>query len=506
MNSQGIRPDLRWLAACLGIGAALRLFRLGHQSLWTDELISIGLATYTGGAEFWRGLLRDVHGPFNSALLHVWYPLGGSESWWRLLYAIPSIFVIPLFYRLGADLYGERAGRAACVAAALSPFLVWYSQEIRSYAWCILWITAALVVFVRIWDDRAAPRSWWLLAILVALGVLTNYATVFLLAALTLAVLLRRPFAPGLAIRWAGVLGFTALVFAPWFVDWFQRMSAERLFLGGGPPLGVPLREASGFSLVGIPFALWTFVFGYTLGPSLHDLHLDRSLRVLLPHTAVLAAGAVVVAWGGWFGAADAIRRRRAALVAILVLVPLAFATLLAVREIKTFHPRYLVAAFPVVLTLLAAGWSRTGALSLGIRALAAGLFVLSLGNHFFSPAYGKEASREVAEFVRTHEGSSDAVVVIYSGEPFRHYYDTRFHGSAPVYTAHKRTLRTDDEMREYVARASEGRDRVWLVLSRWWEVAPEDRIRGIFEEEFDETGRWEFPGIKLTRYEERAT
>jgi uncharacterized membrane protein len=438
--------------------------------------------------------------------LHLWFPLGDDEGWWRLLYAIPSIFAIPLFYRLGTDLFDERAGKAACLAAAISPFLVWYAQEIRSYAWSMLWITAALVLFVRLWDDAGSARSWWVLAALLALGLLTNYAVAFQIAALSLAVLLRRPFSRSFAARWFGAVALACLVFAPWFVDWFQRMSVERIFTGAGPPLGVPLREASGFQLAGIPFVGWTFVFGYSLGPSLHQLHLDRSWHALAPHLPVLTIGGLAVAYAGVRGVIEARRRGRLALVAILLLVPLALATLLAAREIKTFHPRYLVAAFPVALTLLAAGWSRANRLARVSSACAIALVALSLGNHFFAPAYGKEASREVAQFVQANEKPNDAVVVIYSADPFRHYFDRRFLGHAPVFSSHKVYLRTDEEIRDYVAEVGDGHDRLWLVLSRWWEVAPEATIRGAFEATWNETGRWDFPGMKLVRYEERAT
>jgi len=147
-----IPSDRVWVIACTGLAIALRVFRIGHQNIWVDESISLQLATYTSGSEFWRGLLIDIHGPFTSALLHGWIRLGQSEAWLRLLYAIPAVATIPLAYFLGRRLFHVAAGRVAALALAVSPFHVWYSQEIRSYSWAMLWATAALLVFVRLLD------------------------------------------------------------------------------------------------------------------------------------------------------------------------------------------------------------------------------------------------------------------------------------------------------------------------------------------------------------------
>ena len=71
-----------------------------------------------------------------------------------------------------------------------------------------------------------------------------------------------------------------------------ESASSRRSSLRSAPaPMGVTLREASGFSALGIPYAFWTFVFGYTLGPSLLDLHLDRSAAALARHAPVLGLG-----------------------------------------------------------------------------------------------------------------------------------------------------------------------------------------------------------------------
>jgi 4-amino-4-deoxy-L-arabinose transferase-like glycosyltransferase len=501
MHSGASRADRTWILGCLGLAAVLRLFRIGHQNLWIDEMISLSLATYTTGAEFWRGLLHDIHGPFTSALLHLWTRLGTSEAWLRILYAVPSIATIPPAHALGRELFGERAGRATAVVFAASPFLVWYAQEIRAYSWAVLWATWALLLFVRILDGRAGGRTWPALLAVVVLGVLTNYGFVFLLASLTAALAVLRP-PRGVALRWAGVLLATAVVFLPWFVDWYQRIGAERVFLDTESPTGVPLREAEGFTPFGLGYTVWAFTFGYSLGPTLRSLHLDRSAAAILAHWPVLALGGAAVAVALGFGIREAARRGRGRMVAVLLGVPLLLAILLAVRGVKTFHPRYLFACLPAFLAIVAAGWSVPQRGARVAAACAAVLAALSLANHYFVPAYAKEDSRAAAKLILEQERPGDSVVVIYAFRPFRYYFSDTADGAARLHHVHKRYLRTDEEMRVHVADASRDAARVWLVLSRWWDVAPEPRIRRFFEESLAERGRWDFEGVKVTLYE----
>ncbi len=506
MTSAASRIDVLWVPACIVIGAVVRLFRLGRQNLWIDELISLQTASWAKGAEFARGLLSDIHGPFTSLLLHVWARWGQSEAWLRLLYVIPAILTIPLAARLGRALAGEACGRWTCAVLALSPLHVWYSQEVRNYSWAIFLGTAALVAFVEAWDDRATAKTWLTLAGCLALGILTNFSVALLIAALSVAVLLRRPFSPRFVLLWGAVLAAVLLLFVPWLVNWYGRIGGERMFVPGLPPTGMPLREAAGFSWAGIPYTLWTFGFGYSLGPPLHELHLDRSWRTLAPHLPVIAAGFLVLASGLFLGLRAMASRGRLVLVGVLLAVPFVLVALMSMREVKTFHPRYLLASsFPAFVAVLGAGWSQPGAFSRGSAAVAAVLALVALGNLAFDPRYAKEDLRAAARIVIREEKPGDAVVVIYSYRPFEHYFE-REGGQARLLRLHKRFLRTSDDLEAHAAEAASGGGRVWVVLARWWDVAPEEKIRAAFEKTLREERRWETPGVKITLYEGSAS
>ena len=67
------------LAATL-VAALLRLFRLGHQSLWIDEqftLLSAGLP----GPFVLTDLLDNVHGPLHAVVVALFAAIGGPAEW-----------------------------------------------------------------------------------------------------------------------------------------------------------------------------------------------------------------------------------------------------------------------------------------------------------------------------------------------------------------------------------------------------------------------------------------
>src|SRR6185503_8508490 len=117
------------------LGAVLRLPTLDRQSFWLDELVTASLLD--------RGLgdvVREI--PRTEATPYVYYVVawlwssvfGLGEVGLRSLSALAGTATIPVAYGAGVVLVSRRAGIVAAALVATSPFLVWYSQEARSYA------------------------------------------------------------------------------------------------------------------------------------------------------------------------------------------------------------------------------------------------------------------------------------------------------------------------------------------------------------------------------------
>ena len=124
------------LLAIMFLGAALRFYGLGFQSLWGGELASWDF----GGRDTISRVVQDgSQPPLYFLILHLarWF-IGESEWALRLPSAIAGWLCIPAIYLLGKKLYSEREGiMAALLVAVLWP-TVYYSQEARPYAVLIL--------------------------------------------------------------------------------------------------------------------------------------------------------------------------------------------------------------------------------------------------------------------------------------------------------------------------------------------------------------------------------
>jgi mannosyltransferase len=163
------------LAAVLLLGAAIRFHQLDHESLWTDEVLSVELARRP-----WPALLaataEDGHPPLYVALLRVWTRvLGESESAVRSLSAVIGVATLAAFFALAFRLLSRGAALIATLLLACAPYHVYYSQEARNYALLLL-LTVLSYLGLVAWDERPTPAR---AVAYVAATVLLLYTHVF---------------------------------------------------------------------------------------------------------------------------------------------------------------------------------------------------------------------------------------------------------------------------------------------------------------------------------------
>lgn len=174
MSEQAPRPWYRseWagvLAVTL-VGAALRLYKLADNALWYDEGSSIYLGRYV--PEPWKLFDPNLNteAPLNAVITWCWrglidlfgYPVTTwqSDFLFRLLPCLLGIATIPILYGFARRLLNDPV--AALIAAALlaiSPFFVYYSQELRIYAFIV---PASLLTFWAMLCalEEGKPQHW----------------------------------------------------------------------------------------------------------------------------------------------------------------------------------------------------------------------------------------------------------------------------------------------------------------------------------------------------------
>ncbi len=214
LSSRGHDAPLEALAVLTAGAALLRFSTLRTQSYWYDEAITVDLVRQS-----FRGMLgalphSESTPPLYYVLAWVWSKLFGTgEAGLRSLSAVFGTATVPAAYAAARSFVSRRSSIIAAVLVAVSPFLVWYSQEARAYALLVL-LGAMSLAFLR----RAAeqPDRGWALAwaITSGLALVAHYFALFLVAA-EAAWLLRRASDRRTARRAVAGVGGVALALVP---------------------------------------------------------------------------------------------------------------------------------------------------------------------------------------------------------------------------------------------------------------------------------------------------
>jgi hypothetical protein len=320
------------LAGLVVLAAAVRFWRIGHQSFWLDETFTAGIVARDLG-----GMLdgvRDTEStpPLYYVLAWLWErAFGSGETGLRSLSALFGVATVPAAWAAARHLFSERAGLIAAALFAVNPYLVWYSQEARAYALLVLLCTLALLFAIR--------AQWWRWAVASALALLTHYFAVLFVGPMALWLLWRER-SRALALA-AAVPAAVALALLPLALS--QRDAGHTLFIAD---ISFPDR------LVSFPKRLAT-----------------GELGTPTPLLGVLIGAALVA------GALLALRAhpRPAALLLGLAASGVAIALLLKLAGLDLFFPRNLIAAFVPVLVTVAGGYAAIRHGPLVAAALAVG-------------------------------------------------------------------------------------------------------------------------------------
>jgi mannosyltransferase len=170
------------LGGLIVLGAVLRFATIGAQSYWYDEAQAAHELHLSLGSMLSSMVDVETAPPLYFVLGWAWaHVFGAGEVALRSLSALAGTALIPIAYLCGRDLVSRRAGLLTAAFVALSPFMIWYSQEAREYMLLAALCGAALLCFVRASREPSARNiARW--AGFSVLALLTHYFAGFLIA------------------------------------------------------------------------------------------------------------------------------------------------------------------------------------------------------------------------------------------------------------------------------------------------------------------------------------
>ena len=132
------------------LAAATRITNVGSWPVWTDEGWSIWATDGSRLDTVLNNLAHDRHPPLYFAALWGWRSLAGdSPLALRYISIAAGLLTIAVAYRIGADVFGRRAGLYAALILAVLPVAVYYSQEVRHYGAFVLFVLLSWLCFLR---------------------------------------------------------------------------------------------------------------------------------------------------------------------------------------------------------------------------------------------------------------------------------------------------------------------------------------------------------------------
>lgn len=180
-HAPGDRAQAALLAAIVLLGAALRFATLNTQSIDLDESVTFALL-HQGLSGMLRAIPKtESTPPLYYVTAWAWTKVfGSSQVGLRSLSALAGTATIPLAHATARRLASQRAGLVAAALTAVSPWLIWYSQEARAYALFALLALASFAAFLAALE-RPCGRTLAGWAALSALALASHYFAVFLL-------------------------------------------------------------------------------------------------------------------------------------------------------------------------------------------------------------------------------------------------------------------------------------------------------------------------------------
>jgi mannosyltransferase len=229
------------------LAAILRILGVTTRYIWYDEAFSL-LLSEKGPTAILAGTLAqgngaaaaEEHPPLYYYLLNGWMKIvGTSVPAARILSIIAGLGVVLLIYFLAHHLFDAKTANVAALLAAINPFQIHYSQEIRMYAFMALWLLLATYSFLR--GRKSGSWKWWLLfAIFSALAQYTHNLSAFYLVALALLPVFQRDWKTLKSVFWGGLAAL--ILYLPWVIHipaqfakiqhayWIERPTASRFF------------------------------------------------------------------------------------------------------------------------------------------------------------------------------------------------------------------------------------------------------------------------------------
>lgn len=235
MKRQGWPEHYCWILPTLLLAFLLRIAYLDVQSLWWDEAFSFSMSIANLPSLLENAVRYRVHPPLYYMLMHFWLSLGHSEFLLRAFSVFCGTLSVTTMYATAALIGGKRLATLATILLSVSPFGIWYSQEVRMYSLTTLLVLMTSFFFLRLLRQDTA-RNWIAFGLCALLAMYSDYLYLFVILAQAMFLIILRKRYPRELNKWFCCMVVVGVLFLPWVVAIFTTGGFYHASISWIPP------------------------------------------------------------------------------------------------------------------------------------------------------------------------------------------------------------------------------------------------------------------------------
>lgn len=150
------------------LGLLLRLWNIDKpEGMWNDEYLTWSIANLKFPQDFFKGVANNCHAPLHYFYLKGWMAIfKDSDISLRVSSLVPGVISIFTMYLCAKEYlvkkHGELCALAAAFITAISGFLIYFSQEVRIYSLTFLIASMVLFYSLKVFNNPSNKNCWML--------------------------------------------------------------------------------------------------------------------------------------------------------------------------------------------------------------------------------------------------------------------------------------------------------------------------------------------------------
>ncbi len=393
------------LSIILVLSFLLRIYNLGNEDLWVDEIFSINFFNNSST------IVRDMNPPLYYIILYGWSRLFGyGEFITRFPSVIAGVISTYVIYRLGKTLFNTEVGILSAFILSISLFHIRYSQEARSYSFIVLFVLLSNYYLVKILKENKEEkyinkidRNIIGYIVFTVATLYTHYYGIFYIIFQNLYYLLVHRKDKRNIKSWVILQGTILLLFIPWIPFMAKQMVTKGLPYVVTPTLDRLYRTFGEFT--GSDISLYLILIAIICLILYKKLYKKNKINKIKQRNYVWPINTIfLLLW-----------------LFIPIIIPF------IISQIRPmFVDRYVIASLPAMALLVSI--TILNFRKIFIISILLAVFIIptvsSLGQYYQQPQ--KEEWKYAVKYIEDHKKANDFIIIFpeFRGLPFSYYYN----------------------------------------------------------------------------------